>query len=129
MAYHPPLDWRLASDMLRLLRERNFDASPWSATEASLARSFAADFGGNVVALDGGVSSVDLPQPYPLLVVCHPLEDTQGEAFIPERLALAVGDAELKGLAGGDDRKVLYADSFNLIRRPGWVAADAFTLK
>jgi hypothetical protein len=129
MAYHPLLDWRLASDMLRLLREGKFDASPWSATEASLARSFAADFGGNVVALDGGVSSVDLPQPYPLLVVCHPLEDTQGEAFIPERLALAVGDAELRGLAGGDDRNVLYADSFNLIRRPGWVAADAFTLK
>src|SRR5207248_571714 len=112
--------------MLHLLERSEFDASAWEATEASLAASFVEDFGGTVVPLEGGVSAVDLPVPYPLVIVSHPFEDTNENAF-PARLAMAVGDAEMQGIGGGD-REITFADTFNLVRRPGWVAARAFEL-
>ncbi len=113
--------------MLRLFQDGTFDATGWAVDEAFLARSFASDFAGTAVSLEGGVSAIDLPAPRPLVVVTHPLENTLNENVVPERLALAIGDAEMQGLAGGD-RGISFADSFNLIRRPGWVAAEVFKL-
>ena len=123
MAYHPLLDWRLARDMQGLLEKSEFDTSLWEDEETDLAASFSADFGGAPLQLDGGVWAVDLPSPQPLVILSHPLENTLNEDVVPERLALAIGDAEMRGLAG-DDRPITFADTFNLIRRPGWVAAD-----
>jgi hypothetical protein len=124
MAYHSLLDWRLAGDLVGLLEAKHFDATSWESTEASLASTFVAEFGGSVVPLDGGVVAVDLPAPRPLMIVCHPFESTDENRY-PARLALAVGDAEMRGIAGGD-RPIEFADSFNLVRRPGWIAADLF---
>ena len=127
MAYHPLLDWRLSRDMLRLLESKEFDPGAWHKAEGSLAQTFAADFSGTVTELEGQVYGVDLPAPYPLLIVTHPFENTANENVLPARLAFAIGDAEMRGLKRGE-RSVVFADTFNLVRRPGWVAAEAFQL-
>jgi hypothetical protein len=122
MAYHPLLDWRLARDMLELMDGRELDVQPWAETEASLANAFAADFDGTSLELEGAVAAVDLGER--LLVVAHPLED-QGE-HLPERLAEAKADGEDRGFGDLAGRPILFTDSFNLLRRPGWVAAEAY---
>jgi hypothetical protein len=43
------------------------------------------------------------------MIVCHPFESTDENRY-PARLALAVGDAEMRGIAGGD-RPIEFADS------------------
>jgi hypothetical protein len=121
MAFHPLLDWRLGRDMLDLLETGVLDISSWQETERVLAEDFRRDFGGEVVTLDGGVSAVDTPAGWPLVLVTHPLESHHPD-FLSERLALAWADAE----ARDGERRIVLDDVFNLLRRPGWVASRVF---
>jgi len=122
MAFHPLLDWRLGRDMLDLLETGAFDVSEWAPIEHDLSTSFCSDFGGERLDLDGGVQGVDLGPPWPVLIVSHPLESDQPD-FLPERLALAWADAESRA----DGQRVIVADVFNLLRRPGVVAARVYS--
>jgi Lhr-like helicase len=125
MAFHPLLDWRLSRDMLDLLEHRAFDVSAWAATERSLAESFASDFGGSSIELDGGVIAVDTPAPWPLLIVVHPLESDHPD-YLTERLAVAYADAESRAAGESAARGIIMDDVFNLLRRPGWVASRVY---
>jgi len=125
MAFHPLLDWRLSRDMLDLLEHRAFDVTAWAATERSLAKSFASDFGGAIIELEGGVMAVDTPSPWPLLIVAHPLESDHPN-YLTERLAVAYVDAESRAVGESGARGIIIDDVFNLLRRPGWVASRIY---
>jgi hypothetical protein len=121
MPYHPLLDWRLAADLFSLLEGHELKAEASAEQERRLADSFARDFGGSVVGLDGNCVAVDLG--HVILIVTHPLEDTRF-ASLPLRLASAVADAESRGFGGFTEKKILFRDTFDLLRRPGGVAAE-----
>jgi len=122
MAYHPLLDWRLARDMLDIAGGGNLDLKPWGPLEEELADRFAADFGGTSRRLDGGVAAVEFSDR--LVLVTHPLEGYHSRQS--ERLARAHADARGRSFGAPTDRLVLTSDTFNLLRRPGMVAARAF---
>jgi hypothetical protein len=122
MAFHPLLDWRLARDMLNLLEAGDFDIGVWAPAERDLAEQFCRDFGGTRIELDGGVQGIDPESPWPLVIVAHPLENENPD-FLSERLALAWSDAESRA----NTRPIILADVFNLLRRPGAVAARVFS--
>jgi len=121
--FHPLLDWRLGRDLLDLTLGRPLDMGRWSDQERLLAKAFAADFGGSEVSLDGGATAIETPKS--IIIVRHPFESpTVGHAVehlhLTERMDLAYVDAE--ELAG--ERRIQFANSFDLQRRPGWVMAD-----
>jgi hypothetical protein len=122
MAFHPLLDWRLARDMLDLLETGTFDVGAWAAVERDLADEFRRDFGEDQIELEGNVQAVDLGAHWPLVIVSHPLEHTEPD-FLPERLAVAWADAESRT----NNRSIIVADVFNLLRRPGAVAAAVYS--
>lgn len=122
MAYHPLLDWRLARDMLGLLMEGVLDVGAWSEIEEERARAFSRDFGGDVVALPGGVWGVEADD-Y-TLIVCHPLEERS--TGVPRRLGQAIADSEARS-ADREHHPICLQDSFNLLRRPGHVFASLMT--
>jgi ATP-dependent helicase YprA (DUF1998 family) len=116
--FHPLLDWRLARDWLDLAAGREFNVSRWTNHEEAVATSFAGIIGARVEPLDGG--AIAIVRDAQLWVVTHPLEQTDFD-YLPIRLARAIADAEDKGvLSPGEPPR--FADSFNLLRRPVWVA-------
>jgi hypothetical protein len=117
-AYHGLLDWRLARDWLDLARDRPLDAGRWGPQEQAVASAFAEAFDGHVTELEGGAYGVEALNR--LLVIRHPLEHPS-EDFLPDRLALAVADAEARGLVQAGHRAELVS-SFDLLRRPARVA-------
>jgi len=119
MAYHPLLDWRLARDMLSLIRGCDLDYSEWTGLQDRAAKTFAADFGGSGISLPTGAPAVSFDDRM-IVLVRHSLED---EINPPERLAEAKADAEDLGFGMGTNRPILFTDSFNLLRRPGREAA------
>ncbi len=120
MAFHPLLDWRLARDMLALLRTRTFDVTQWAQVDKSATAAFADAFGGTVGAYGNGVLGVELGESAGVLLVHHPLEQTD-ERYMAERLAFAQADIESQ--AG---QRVQFASAFELARRPGHVLARVF---
>jgi ATP-dependent helicase YprA (DUF1998 family) len=122
MAFHPLLDWRLASDMLSLLSAASLDLRSWEPTEHRLALGFAADFGGKLAQLDGGAWGVTFNDR--ALIVVHPLEDSRQN--IGRRLAQAKSDLEAAGYGDTRGKAISEFTSFDLLRRPGWVYAELF---
>jgi ATP-dependent helicase YprA (DUF1998 family) len=120
MAYHPLLDWRLADDLLGLIAGTGLDIERAAVRERTLAEGFAEDFGGEAVALDGGVSAVKLAGR--LIVITHPLESHQVEQAATERLAEAIADAEDRGF-GALGSGILLEDTFTMLRTPGRIAS------
>jgi ATP-dependent helicase YprA (DUF1998 family) len=120
--FHPLLDWRLGRDLLDLLLGRPLDTDRWVPEEGQLATSFAADFFGDPVRLDGGSWGVQGESG--VVVIRHPFEspteqvDPEGLA-LTERMDRAYVDAE----ARADGLPVRFVSSFDLQRRPGWVLA------
>jgi hypothetical protein len=104
--------------MLDLIEHGSFDVSTWVEIELALGESFQNDFQGSLLQLDGGVQAVDLGAPWPMLLIGHPLEGTRRD-HLTSRLAEAWAEAESRD--GG--RGVIVDDVFNLLRRPGFVAA------
>lgn len=120
MPYHPLLDWRLASDMLAVAEGRDVDLANSEHQEARLAKALAGDFGGKFVELEGPCKGVEFDQC--LVIACHPLED-QRFASLPTRLALAVAGGEGLGFGALTGKQIFLQDTFDLLRRPGAVAA------
>ncbi|MGH9052458.1 MAG: DUF1998 domain-containing protein, partial [Acidimicrobiia bacterium] len=118
MAYHPLLDWKLGRDMLALIEGATIDLSVWAREEEDLSHRFAEDFAGSPMALDS-VQGVDLDDR--VLLLTHPLEDQRPEYLSP-RLANAMAAAEDLGFGDLAGRPIVFAHSFDLLRRPGWVA-------
>lgn len=120
--FHPLLDWRLGRDLLDLLLGRPLDTDRWLGEERGLATSFAADFFGQPVRLDGGCWGVE--GDFGVVVIRHPFEsptasvDPEG-LTLTERMDRAYVDAE----ARGHRLPVRFVSSFDLQRRPGWVVA------
>jgi hypothetical protein len=121
MRYHPLLDWRLAADMLDLLRGRPLELGRWYERERSLASDFASNFFGVLVELEGGVVGVERDDS--MLIVTHALESHEVERQSTPRLAQAIVDAEDRGF-GGASRPWRLEDSFSLLRRPGAIASE-----
>lgn len=117
-AYHGLLDWRLARDWLDLALGHTLDTSRWQQQEVGVATAFAHAFGGQVVELEGGALGIEALSR--LLVVRHPLEHPSDD-YMPDRLALAVADAEARGgVPAGQHAEIV--SSFDLLRRPARVA-------
>ncbi len=120
MPYHSLLDWRLASDMLAVALGNDLDRANAERQERALAAAFARDFGGKYVELDGPCSGVQLEDC--LLIACHPLEDHRFPS-LPARLALAVAAGEDLGFGALTGKPIHLYDTFDLLRRPGAIAA------
>lgn len=118
MAYHPLLDWRLARDMLWLLRGDQINLDDWLERQWPIAKSFASDFSGSALTLPSGAVAVELESS--LVLIKHPLEDEHNPGL---RLAEAIADAEDMEYGAVTGRPIDFADSFNLLRRPGREAA------
>jgi Lhr-like helicase len=125
MAYHPLLDWRLAEDLFGLLAGDGFDSQGSAAREGELARSFAANFDGDALTLDGNVSAVKLETT--LVVITHPLESHDVEQWTTERVAAAIADAEDQGF-GVVGNGIVLEDSFTMLRMPGTIASRHLVL-
>ena len=122
LIFHPLLDWRLGRDLLDIVLGRDLDTDRWLHDEEVLATTFADDFFGSPVRLDGGAWAINGDRS--VVVVRHPFESPT-EAADPEHLALTErmdrALVEAEDLAG--DRPVRFVSSFDLQRRPGWVLA------
>ena len=118
--FHPLLDWRLARDLTLLHLDHEFDPAPWNTWEERTADAFAEAFTGRRISLDGNVQGVQVGDR--LLLVHHPLENATTSDAIPltTRLEHAIVDAESMV---NDPAKLIFASSFDLDRRPGFVAA------
>jgi Lhr-like helicase len=116
MAFHPLLDWRLGADMLAILEGNTPDLTRWADIERRRANEFARSFGGQVRVFGDGVQAVEFSRS--VVLVTHPLEEDLSP--LGRRLTGAQAEAS-SAVAGG---KIVLADTFNLLRRPGAVAAN-----
>ena len=85
LIFHPLLDWRLGRDLLDIVLGRDLDTDRWLHDEEVLATTFADDFFGSPVRLDGGAWAINGDRS--VVVVRHPFESPT-EAADPEHLAL-----------------------------------------
>lgn len=116
MSHHALLDWRLAGDLLEVLRGRRLTID-----EAALERALANwGRGYDSTAVSGVPGALRFTHPQlgdHLLVAKHPLEATEN-TLMSERLADIAADAEV---ASADTRATLFVDAFTLDRSPGIV--------
>jgi hypothetical protein len=103
-AWHPLLDWRLAVDLLDLLRGRHLHVDRQRDRDLNTANRFAADFGLHVV--EELVPMIVGPTRQ--LAVMHPLEDRSQESANQRVSAVRAANPD-----------ALLISSFDLIRRPG----------
>lgn len=120
MPYHGLLDWRLATDMLGVMKDGTLDASRlWADLSRQAVTAFCEGFDGFEYVEAAGVP-VALSS-HRAVVAAHPLAETHA-AYLPESLAEAVLTLENEhgaGASGGPE--VVMADYFELVRRPGHV--------
>lgn len=117
-AYHGLLDWRLARDWLDLALARALATDRWQPQERAVSTAFAHAFDGQVIDLEGGALGIQALGR--LLIVRHPLEHPSDD-YLPDRLALAIADAETRGAVPSGQGAELVS-SFDLLRRPARVA-------
>ena len=119
MAYHGLLDWRLASDLLGLLRGGEFDPNRlWGEFAEEIVEDFAAQFEDFEFEDLGGLPAA--VHEARCVVGVHPLEET----YLPrtsERVAEAAVEASARGYEETGDHRLALADYFDLLRRPGHV--------
>ena len=120
-AYHALLDWRLARDWIDLVCGEPLDMNRWEGIEADVVQSFATAFDAQHEQLEGGVWLI---QYYGrTMLVSHPMENPD-EDYWSNRLSAAAADAEDRGLVD-EVRSLEIVSSFDLLRRPGKIAAAA----
>jgi ATP-dependent helicase YprA (DUF1998 family) len=120
-AYHALLDWRLARDWVDLVCGEALDTSRWEGIEADVVRSFATAFGAQHEQLEGGVWLIQFYDRS--ILISHPMENPD-EDYWSDRLSTAAADAEDRGLVDGLGGLEIVS-SFDLLRRPGKIAAGA----
>lgn len=106
--WHPLLDWRMARDLLHLLRGRPLDTSlAWSGLEgvaSAVARDFSLDVGSV-----GAIPTLTSPRSGRSVAFAHPFQDRTSESAADE----------LNGLVA--DPAITVSTWFDLVRRPGLV--------
>ena len=122
--FHPLLDWRLARDLFHLFLGQDLDTTHWADEERLLARSFATDFDGEPIALDGGVWAVN--GAHGMVIIRHPFEVPNGSFFADAGIAFTerIESAYIQATEIGRDSPISFVSSFDLQRRPGWVVAN-----
>ncbi len=123
MAVHPLLDWRLAADMVRLMRGDGVDLSPWDEIESRVASDFSRAFGGTPEILESGANAV-VGDGW-AVVVAHPFEQPLDNLMGP-RLAESLVELESRGLGRADGGRIEFVPSFELLRRLGRHARLAY---
>jgi Lhr-like helicase len=113
-AWHPLLDWRLAVDLLDLLRGRPLDVDRQIERDTKASERFALDF---KLELEADVVPVIVGKGGSRLAIMHPFEDVSTES-VNERVA---------GIRSRYPGAAL-TSSFELLRRPGSLVADLLTL-
>jgi hypothetical protein len=122
MPYHPLLDWRLARDLLAILGGFDIDAAQRHHQELALSQWFGAQFGGNARELQGDACAIEFDDVS--IILTHALESASLD-HLSARLADAVVEQEDRGFSATRGRRLILMDSFNLLRRPGWVWGQA----
>nr|WP_236715070.1 helicase-related protein [Nonomuraea pusilla] len=130
-AYHPLLDWRLASQMLELFHGRDLDFTSDDEYAQRLGTRFVESFSHWAMQTIGGLPVLKDSQYNDLAVlITHPLEGLHGDARsarVSEALATLSGEGfELpidthEPSVMAPDRVVVAVDTFELLRRPGWI--------
>ena len=119
MAYHGLLDWRLAADVLALIRGDNFDAERlWDGLGQEVVGDFALQFEGFELSQMASLSVAK--HPARCVIGVHPLEE-KFLAYASERVAEAAVAASDDGYGEAGERQLRFADYFDLLRRPGEV--------
>ena len=117
MAYHGLLDWRLASDLLELMRGGGFEPERlWATLGSDVVEDFAAQFDG----FEFGAMGVQPVATHPARCVIglHPFQ----MGFLSqasEPVAKAAAEAASRGYGEGGERQFRFHDYFDLLRRPG----------
>ena len=120
MPYHGLLDWRLALDMLDLLRGRNLAPTRWDPVrDIALARFCDGLEDYELDAAPGGLPAARDGDDW--IIPLHPLMDAD-ESHLAEHAAEAKVELEAEGST------VFLTDYFNLLRRPSWVYTHALAL-
>ncbi|KUL31266.1 DEAD/DEAH box helicase [Actinoplanes awajinensis] len=109
-AWHPLLDWRLATDLLGLLQGWPLDVDRQRERDVRAARRFAQDFNCSVV--EDEILIIDKPGAGRLAIL-HPFEDRSGTSANARVTSLRNRDSEVK-----------LVTSYDLIRRPGALMAE-----
>jgi hypothetical protein len=117
MAYHALLDWRLARDLLTVIRAGRLDIE--ETREAQILGSWAQAYNAELVAdLPCAAAVWDSPIDGQVVVLAkHPLEASE-KTFMAQRLADALAEAEDRY---PDAAAIVFADTFTLDRSPGRV--------
>jgi hypothetical protein len=119
MAYHALLDWRMAADLLGLMRGEGLDTHDrWTSLGHDVVSDFARQFEGFESATVAGIP-VAVSDPRCLIAV-HPLAETDVPR-VSESLAEVVLEVNSKGFNDQGHTRFLFADYFDLLRRPGHV--------
>lgn len=117
--YHGLLDWRLAADLLTVLRGEELVAhSRWTAIAERTLQSFSADLGLEYRRLGGMPSAIDA-QRKTAVVAAHPFEAEPPAPLRENRFTKAESDASAEGL------RLVPVSLFGLVRAPSAVFADA----
>ncbi|GAA3397545.1 DEAD/DEAH box helicase [Cryptosporangium minutisporangium] len=112
--WHPLLDWRMAADLLDLMRGRPMDVARQRTRDWNAAEAFAKDFSGFMVEEDAETQvPVINGRRGSSLAILHPFEDREADS-INERVTAV--RARYPG--------VKETTSFELLRRPGLLIAD-----
>jgi ATP-dependent helicase YprA (DUF1998 family) len=111
MRLHPLLDWRLARDMLALLRGGTLDLDLYAEIERRRAEALADETEGSAITLEGGLQGVLAEDQ--IVMVTHPLEESNPHGDTADRVALALADAESRL---DNPARVRCVDSFALLR-------------
>ncbi len=132
-AYHPLLDWRLATQMVELLDGGNLDFAAEEVYAFQRAEQFARSFSHWKADSSHGLPVLKDTQHEDLAVlITHPLESWTGPAR-SKRVTGALASLEAEGyevfesfgnpVLGSEppQRAVVAVDTFELLRRPGWI--------
>jgi hypothetical protein len=119
MAYHGLLDWRLAADMLTLLRGGEFlPERLWGELGLAMTRDFARQFDQFEFSEVGDVPAAQ--HPVRCLTAFHPFEDLRFDRS-DGPVARAVAAAAEAGYGEEGEKQLRLTDYFDLLRRPGEV--------
>ncbi len=117
--YHALLDWRLAADLLKVLRGEPLDFGPqWEEIAERTLAAFSADLGLEYGQLGGAPAAID-HQRRVAITAAHPFEASPPSPLGENRLAAAEEASAAAGLA------LVPASLFGLVRAPSAVFAQA----
>lgn len=125
--FHGLLDWRLAADLLDLMMRGAFDRRRrWEQLEHNAIEDVTQGFENFARVILDQRPCLEETSARRVIIPRHPLEDPHFD-FLSNELAEVVAAAVSRGFTADDGRIHLEASTtFDLLRRPAWVIAEAF---